>query len=220
MVMILMSSRAKRGICFSIFLAFAPSTTASAQKSDTASVCWSARNIAKCKTWMITESAIEIPLTSSRSQRTYSWGESYYVDDFSPQVSVTLGGMVNGGPKDAFGATWTATGGEVHHRVELRYRRWLADWSGIDVSFGYAGGMVSGREGAPKTQADGLTAAIGISGTYLGADARFIVLPTHDGRTLRNTSAGIRFGSRAGPITAACALAIVVIGVYANGPYT
>ena len=107
----------------SISILLCASSLAIAQKSDTSKVCWRARPLAECKSWVVTEVAVVSPIQSTAS-RTERGGGIYPIDDFSTHVAVTLGGMRNGRPNVAIGLTGSLMQagilGELPGRIEVR----------------------------------------------------------------------------------------------------
>lgn len=193
-------------IRLSISILFFISSTVVAQKSDTTRVCWRASALANCKSWIVTEVAIEHPWNSSQS-KTERGGGIYPVDDFTTHLALTLGGMKNIRPDAAAGLTGSlmaaSTVGELPARIEVRYRSWKSPTLGFDLSAGWTGGSVSGTDPQvwrPMVNAHGATGSVGLSNTYMGIDARFNQVWAADGRTLRSTSLGIRAGSRTFPL--------------------
>jgi len=193
----------RRSILTSIIVAH----TAIAQQSDTTPVCWRARSLAKCKTWIVTEASLEQLVSSSSADRATANGGTYRSDDFSTQLAFTVGGMKNRDSVNAFGITGSLLFGQPSARIEGRYHRWLSVDHGIDASAGLTGGRMRGLDEWMTSGATGVTAAVGISNTYFGVDARVDLLRA-DGRTVHATYVGARAGSRAGPIVIASGFAL------------
>jgi hypothetical protein len=200
-----------------------------AQATTASAVCWRAKPLANCKTWVITEAAVEARMTSTSSAQLAS-GNNYVANDFGSRLAFTFGGMKNLDDKRAVGLTLSRTGGASPARVEGRYRRWLPCTEdrvrrrsctvGLDLSAGVAGGIFTGD--SPQAAATGLTGSVGISNTYLGADARVDLRQAPDGRIIHGTFVSVRAGSRAGPIAVASAF-VALIGLFAviyQGEYT
>ena len=212
-------------IRLSIAILFCISSVVIAQESDTSRVCWRARALANCKSWLVTETAVEIPIYSSMSRwQGYPSGGSYPSDDFATRVALTLGGMRNLRPNAGVGLTATLATTEHSEesitRVEARYRRWTGARAGLDLSGGYTGGRVRATDRSsfrPTTAAHGVTGSIGVSTTYLGIDVRHDVLRTVDGRLLQGSHVSIRAGSRLAPVGLLAVMylaAAVSIGAY------
>ena len=192
----------------SIAILFCISSATSAQKSDATHVCWRARPAAVCKSWIITEVAMERAAytTKTMTQQGSPSGGFHPIEDFSTQFALTLGGMRNVRPAAAVGLTGSFVGTphaeERLGRIEARYRGWKSSNVGLDLSAGYFGGSVRGTDSRlfrPTVPAHGVTASLGFSATSLGADARVNLLRASDGRTLRSSSLGVRVGSRLSP---------------------
>ena len=119
--------------------------------------------------------------------------------------------MANRAPTSAQGLTVSMLNGEFPGRIEWRYRRWLAPQnSGIDLGLGVTAGKTRDSRGWDTDPTRGLTASAGISGTYLGADARFDLTRTASGRTTHGTYVTFRTGSRAAPIVTATGFAVLI----------
>ena len=180
------------------------STSLGAQARDsTRSLCWRARSLALCKTFLVTEAAIELPVTTTAKTFDDPSGYRFVSDDFETRLAFSVGVMKNTGPKTAQGITLSAFSEQIPNRVEWRYRRWLGPQHGADFSAGVMRGSVRGEYPYGDVDVHGLTAAAGITGTYLGADARFDVARTPDGRVVRATYLNVRAGSRSAPIVTA-----------------
>src|SRR4051794_33433663 len=93
----------------SIAILFCISSATFAQKSDTTHVCWRARPAAICKSWIVTEVAMERAAYSTKSDESPSRG-LYPRDDFSTQFALTLGGMRNVRPTAAGGLIGSSVG--------------------------------------------------------------------------------------------------------------
>jgi hypothetical protein len=203
------ASRVDDMIRRALLLSIVVANAAIAQRSDTTAVCWRARPLAKCKTWIVSETSIEQLLTSSSARRSIAGGGSLESDDFSTQLAFTAGGLKNLDAETAFGFTGSLLMGQPSARIEARFRRWLAPDYGVDVSGGIASGSVRGLDEWKTTGARGVTAAVGISNTWIGADARVDLLRTGDGRTVHASYVGFRAGSQAGPIVAVAGFALL-----------
>jgi hypothetical protein len=202
-----------------------------AQATTASAVCWRAKPLANCKTWVITEAAVETRITSTSNARQVSANYSYVANDFGSRLAFTFGGMKNLDDKRAVGFTMSGLSGVAPARVEGRYRRWLPCAEdrvrrrnctvGLDFSAGVVGGIITGE--SPQAAASGLTGSVGISNTYLGADARIDLLRAPDGRIIHGTFVSLRAGSRAGPTVVAGA-AVALLGLFAilfsQGGYT
>jgi hypothetical protein len=207
----------------SIVILFCISNAAAAQKTDTTHVCWRARPAAICKSWIVTEVAMEraTHTTTTTPQQGFQSGGLYPIKDFSTQFALTLGGMRNVRPAAALGiiGSVVATPASEEHlgRVEARYRSWTNPDIGLDLSAGYFGGAVRAQDQRtfrPTTAAYGATASVGFSTTYLGADARVNLLRTADGRTLRSSSLALRMGSRLSPVGVAALMLLMMAADY------
>ena len=197
----------------SILLVFAVASAGFAQKPDTSAVCWRPRPLAQCRAWVITEAALEAPVSSTSATHLlvgYLNGEGYVSDDFGARLAFTLGFMSNRGSKSAVGFGMSMLNGDLPGRIEARYRRWLDPKTGIDVGFGITGGRVRGVWDPDELSTRGVTGAIGFSGTYLGADARFDYGRTSTHRPVHAAFLTVRTGSRAGPIATAAGFALFI----------
>src|SRR4051812_12529686 len=90
----------------SVFLVCAISGAALAQKSDATSICWRPRPLAGCKSWVVTEAAVEAPISSTSTRHYlvgYPNGEAYVSNDFEARLAFSLGVMKNVDSSSAFG---------------------------------------------------------------------------------------------------------------------
>ena len=194
-----------------ILIAFA--NVAFAQNPDTSSVCWRARPLSKCKSWIITEAALEMPAASSTAKHLYvgtADGSGYVSADFETRLAFTVGAMKNSGATQAFGATVSMLNADLPGRIEARYRRWLGPEHGVDLSAGFAHARVRGLYDPDELQARGITASAGISGTYIGADARLDLMRASNGRVIHGAYVTARTGSRAAPIVTASGFVLLI----------
>lgn len=185
---------------------------ATAQATTPSPVCWHPRPLAACRAWIITEAAAEFPATSTSARHLLVGGDGAYYesDDFETRLAFTLGAMVNRGPAHAFGATVSSTGVDLPGRIEARYRRWLGPDHGMDLSAGFARGMVRGVYDPDELRTRGITASAGISGAYMGADVRLDLLRASGGRVVHGVYVSGRTGSKAGPITTAVGFVLLL----------
>src|SRR5688500_6341522 len=181
----------------SVILILLCAAGAGAQASDTSSVCWRAQTLAKCKSWIVTNVAVELPIPEGyrQSSTDFPRNETYRGDVFPMRVAYTIGIMGN--------ATWKhAAGGSItifdsgFGRVEGRYRRWTEQNSyGLDFSAGFMRGRVGGRSNLPRMTTGGVTASAGISAAYFGVDLRVDVTQASDGRAGRAGYVSFRIGT-------------------------
>jgi hypothetical protein len=185
---------------------------ATAQATAGRFTCWHPRSLASCRSWIVTEAAVEAPASSTTAGHLLVGGNGsgYVSADFETRLAFTAGVMINRGPARAFGATIASTCSDFPGRVEARYRRWLDSTHGADLSAGLARGVVRGVYDPDELRATGLTAAAGISGTYIGADVRLDLLRASSGRTARGLYVGVRTGARAAPIVSAAGFAAMI----------
>ena len=192
----------------SIIILIGASTVAFAQKSDTSRVCWRPRPLAKCNGWIITETGVEMPTTSTAERHFFGTYESVN-EDFPTRLAFTLGGMVNRGPHQAVGVTVSMLNGDLPGRIEGRYRRWLGPDMGLDVSTGAMRAMIRGEDGSNTIPIHGLTGSVGLSGPHIGADARFDLARSR-GRTVGATYLTVRTGGHTAAIVTAIGFAAFV----------
>jgi hypothetical protein len=222
MIMINMSSRVKRGLstsitCGSIALLGMTTSLAGAQSSGNSPVCWRPRPLEKCKTWVLTEAALESPVSSTSQKHLlvgYPNGEGYVSNDFEARLAFTLGLMKNTNRNSAFGLGVSMLNGDLPGRVEARYRRWLGPETGLDLGLGATAGRVRGAYDPDELPTRGITSSVGISGTYIGADARLEYGRTSANRPIHAAYLTIRTGSRAGPIVTMSGL-LLYLGLFA-----
>jgi hypothetical protein len=194
---------------------FAIAGALTAQPTPTAlQTCWRPAALAQCRSWVVTELGYETTFGMTTGAQVNS---SYAIDDFPGRFALTLGYMRNRGPIHAVGATATIAkdkpDGFITNRLEMRYRTWQSASRGLDISAGLARKTVHTASYGSAT-ALGITAAAGISTTYVGIDGRVDYLGT-GGRSSRAISLGIHSGSRASPSVAIVGAAsfIVVAGL-------
>jgi len=184
---------------FSILIAFA--SIASAQNSSGSPICWRPGPLVNCQTWLITEAAIEAPLSSTAVMPST-------VHDFDRRLAFTTGLMKNTDSMSAVGATLSVVDENLPGRVEARFRRWLDRSTGIDVGLGITGGRLRPHG---RVLTSGVTGSVGISTTYIGVDARVDYARTSTGKPVRASFLSVRTGSRATPITCAAAGVAVLL---------
>jgi hypothetical protein len=184
------------------------SSVASAQQPDTSSVCWRARPHATCKSWIITEAQVEVPMTTTHRIHRFVGGPSVERRDFETRLGFTGGVMFNTRSDRALGLTGSAT--TTSYRVEARQRRWLSQTNGVDLSAGVARARVNDV----STWANGLTTSAGISNTYIGADLRLDLMRAGS-RTVSGAFATVRAGSRAGSSVAVAGIALAGFAIWA-----
>jgi hypothetical protein len=197
----------------SIAILIASASVAFAQNPGASSTCWRARPLSKCKSWIITEAALEMPAASSTAKHLYAAtadGSGYVSADFETRLAFTFGAMVNSGARQAFGGTVSMLNGDLPGRIEARYRGWLGPEHGVDLSAGFARTTVRGVYDPDELQARGITASAGISGTYIGADARLDLMRASDGRVIHGIYVTARTGSRAAPIAVATGFVLYI----------
>jgi hypothetical protein len=201
----------------SILLLLVVASSAAGQHSDTSGVCWRPRSLANCKTWVVTEAALEMPVASTSANHLlvgYPNGEGIVIDDFDARLAFTIGLMANRRERSGYGLTMSMLNGDLPGRIEARYRRWLTPDHGIDLGFGVTAGRIRGHFESEEEKTRGITASAGISGTYLGADARLDLARAADGRLIHATYVTVRTGSRAGPIVTASGF-LLFLGLFA-----
>lgn len=172
---------------------------AQAPATATRPPCFRGRPLPHCESFMITEFHYGKPAFGSRS------GDAY--------VSGELGGMVNTGPRTAWGgAVVKSFGAERSYLgVRPRYRRWLTDETSLDLSLGI---LLSGdhERFAPKFPSFTAHAALTQSdmvGVTLGAE----VIRGGPGGAEVGWYGGLRFGSYAAPVAGAFFLLIAFMAV-------
>lgn len=176
-------------------------------------VCWRARPVESCRSWIVTETAIEMPVRSTYSLHPLGAGVTEQNADFGGRVTFTGGVMFNLSAKDALGFTGTIPG-----RIEGRYRRWLTTKDAMDASLGPARKIIRGADGIDSVTARGITASVGVSNTYIGLDARADLM-RGDRRTVTGYFVGVRAGSRAGPVVAVAGFVLAMAAFVAmTGP--
>jgi hypothetical protein len=168
--------------------------------------CWRPRPAPECTSWIVSEIAFHSTFGLTTHYERFN-------ADYPTQSTLTLGYMRNRGVTSALG--WTGTiardngTGFTTTRAESRYRRWHSEMVGWDFSAGLARKTI--RDRYPITrQAYGVTAAAGISTSFVGADIRAEVLKGH-GRTTAGVFVGSRFGAQAAPAAAATGMVAYLV---------
>lgn len=186
-----------------ILLFFALSHAALAQRAAPANpICWRPQPLDKCGGWVITEAAVEAPMSSTSVLPSTS-------HDFDTRLAFTLGLMKNSDAKAAFGFGVSLVNEDIGGRIEARWRRWLNPGSGIDIGLGMIGGHV--RPGG-RDMMHGITGSAGFSGAYVGADVRLDHAHSTANQPIHATYLTIRTGSQAAPIVTGSAF-LVVLGL-------
>jgi len=184
-------------------------------------VCWRARPLDQCRSWIVTEAAVEMTIASTSANHTFGGYSSYVSDDIPSRVAFTFGSMWNRTPSTALGFTGTLSmadpDGLLPNRIEARYRKWFAEKSGADLSLGIARQTIRGDDELRFIRTTGLTAGAGVTNTYFGIDGRVDLL-YGDGRPIVGALVGIRSGSRAAPIVTVSALGALFALLAMLGP--
>jgi hypothetical protein len=235
------SLRVKVMIKRSIVILIGLSSVAFAQNPDTSNVCWRPRPLAKCKSWIITDAAVETLGASTSAKHLIvglTDGLGYVSDDFSTRLAFTVGRMVNlegarrategklngptesgrlvnRGPKSAVGISLSMVNTDLPGRIEGRYRRWVDPELGLDVSVGAMRGTVRGVYDPDEVPIRGATASVGLSGPYVGADVRFDLARSSARRTVGATYIAFRTSGKAAPITTVTCMALFLGLLYA-----
>lgn len=185
---------------FLILIAFV--SISGAQNSDRSPMCWRPRPLASCNAWIVTDAAVETPMSSTAVMPSMA-------RDYGTRVAFTIGVMKNTEPMSAFGAGLSVVNEDLPGRVEARFRHWLDRSTGFDVGIGIVGGHLR-PHGSVLT--NGVTGSIGLSTTYIGVDARVDYARTSTGERVHASFLTMRTGSRATPIAGAVAgLAILIL---------
>ena len=181
-------------------ISIASATLLVAQKSESSSVCWTARPLANCKSWLVTEIALESAIASTTAPARNEWTSS--ARDFETRVVLTLGVMTNTKPDAATGFSVSVGSNEPdqYYRAELRRRIWLAVDQSIEYSGGFTTMSVHGA-GRRSPRANGATAAVSFGLGPIGLDARTDVL-WGAGRPVVGLSAGAKAGEKVMPFAA------------------
>lgn len=178
------------------------------------SVCWlRPAPLERCRTFLVTEAALEIPVSSTSHQISAGSSEK----DFDARFTLSVGLMKNLPQHQAVGVV---VGHDVNRdifrgptRGEVRFRQWKG-LSAIDVSAGLT------RKGIPtatgSVDSNGLTGAIGGEWRYIGADAR-VDLHSVGGRNVIGGFVGARATSVAAPIAALVTFGAVAALIMATG---
>ncbi|HEV8264705.1 MAG TPA: hypothetical protein VGQ06_07125 [Gemmatimonadales bacterium] len=181
--------------CAAALLAWAG--TAAAQtppphaSDSTGPTCWRGRPLAHCESFWITDFTYGTRLNAVEEP-----GGGKVKGDY---LTWEFGGMVNQGPRHAFGAAMIKSFG--HERsyfgVRPRYRRWLNSETSLDVSVGI---LVSGDHDRFRPRFPSFTTHVALShgdlaGVIVGAE----VIRGRPGGADLTWQAGVRFGSYAGP---------------------
>ena len=192
-------------------LTLAAASPAQAQERSIAS-CWLKPGpLPACRNYIVTEAAVEIPLTTT----IHSISAGSTEKDFDTRFTLSLGFMHNMPDGKAGGII---VGHDVNRsftriptRVEGRFRQWKGTTSAFDVSAGVS------RKGFQNTgDVTGLTAAVGGEWRYIGGDAR-VEMYNVDGRTAVGGFVGARATSVAAPVAALAVFGAVAALIMATG---
>jgi hypothetical protein len=162
------------------------------------SLCWTARQLPECRSWVVTEFSVEYGVLSTRI-------ESFDGQDFEQRWNLTLGRMTNVSQGSARGFTAAVGLADfadrgLPFRAEFRQRWWNSPVIATEASAGFATQFIRGGlpYGGPE-RGYGVTARVGAEYDWLGIDTRADVL-TADGRTATGISAGLRASSKKGAV--------------------
>jgi hypothetical protein len=177
-------------------------------------VCWlRPAPLERCRTFLVTEAALEIPVSSTSHQISAGSSEK----DFDARFTLSLGLMKNLPQHQAVGVV---VGHDVNRdifrgptRGEVRFRQWKG-LSAIDVSAGLTRKGIQTATGSVDSH--GLTGAIGGEWRYIGADAR-VDLHSVDGRNVIGGFVGARATSVAAPVAALITFGAVAALIIASG---
>ena len=178
------------------------------------SVCWlRPAPLERCRTFLVTEAALEIPVSSTSHQISAGSSEK----DFDARFTLSVGLMKNLPQHQAVGVV---VGHDVNRdifrgptRGEVRFRQWKG-LSAIDVSAGLTRKGIQTATGS--VDSNGLTGAIGGEWRYIGADAR-VDLHSVGGRNVIGGFVGARATSVAAPIAALVTFGAVAALIMATG---
>lgn len=178
------------------------------------SVCWlRPAPLERCNTFLVTEAALEIPVSSTSHQISAGSSEK----DFDARFTLSVGLMKNLPQHQAVGVV---VGHDVNRdifrgptRGEVRFRQWKG-LSAIDVSAGLTRKGIQTATGS--VDSNGLTGAIGGEWRYIGADAR-VDLHSVGGRNVIGGFVGARATSVAAPIAALVTFGAVAALIMATG---
>lgn len=200
-----------------IVLALAGAVSESARAQNDARqtpLCWlRPAPLDRCRTFLVTEAALEVPVASTSHQISAGSSEK----DFDARFTLSLGLMKNLPRHQAVGVV---VGHDVNRdifrgptRGEVRFRRWKG-LSAIDVSAGLTRKGIGTATGS--VDSNGLTGAIGGEWRYIGADAR-VDLHSVGGRNVVGGFVGARATSVAAPVAALITFGAVAALILATG---
>jgi hypothetical protein len=182
-----------------IMISIASAAVLVAQKSESPSVCWTARPLATCKGWVVTEIGLERAVASTIvPPRRASYPSS--LPDFATRVVLTVGGMKNRDSVLATGLTISVGSNDPdqYYRAEFRHRRWLPEELSVEYSVGLTVMNIheAGRRRSPH--ASGVTGGVSLGIGPVGLDARADLL-AGTSRPIAGLSAGVKAAGKAMP---------------------
>lgn len=185
-------------IARSVMILFASTTPLVAQNLESSIVCWSARPLANCKGWVVTEIGFESAFASTIGPPLHAY--SRRTRDFATRVTLTIGRMKNTKPDEATGFTVSVASNEPdqYYRAELRRRIWVAEDQSVEYSAGLATRSLDAA-GLRSPRASGATGGVSLGLGPIGLDARADLL-WGTGRPVVGLSAGATAGGKVMPV--------------------
>lgn len=193
--------------------AFAQETADTTRR--TSALCWRARVYPRCRSFLLTTIALEVPMFATR--RVY---HDAYLSEAStlfpgPRLTATAGFMVNRG-REAYGiaGVWSAANEHARKGAEVRYRRWREGGTILDAGAGVV--HVKGDATSFRRLSGSGLALAGEFGqpNFLALVTRYEAVRTSDGSLQHGGYGGVRVGSFGAPIAVALGVA-AFIGLFA-----
>lgn len=199
-------------IARSIIISIASATVLVAQKSESSSVCWTARPLANCKGWVVTKIGLERAVAST-TVPPRSASDPSSLPDFATRVVLTVGGMKNRDSVLATGFTISVGSNDPdqYYRAEFRHRRWLPEELNVEYSVGLTVMNIHEVGHRRSPHASGVTGGVSLGIGPIGLDARADLL-AGTSRPIAGLSAGVKATGKAMPFAT---LGLGVMAFYA-----
>ena len=195
-----MTRRSLRGLCAAAVVLLPAVAGAQDAPADGGRTCWRGRPAPRCDSYWVTELGYYHQLASTRYREQPPDDVSDARPQFEDHASVQLGRMTNrGAPGSAFGGVVQLGVGSTGVRagVQGRYRQWLGDVAGLELSLGPQVARIYGPYPRYRSYATGLSGDVSLDmGNLVAVTARGDVL-YGSGQTAAAAYGGVRLGAQA-----------------------
>jgi hypothetical protein len=199
--------------------------SASAQIEQPTAFCWTGWPAPACRAFLVAEGNLYTAVAGSRYDRRGHDGRTTRSLELTGYAAWEVGGMVNVGPRTAWGTTVMLGGDANGVRMALkgRYRRWLSPATALDLGAGVLGAGRSvphvDQPGNDHVAAVGLTADASLGLTdwvSLGGRADLLFSDAEDDPATAYY-AGVRLGTRPALVATAAPLVFAAIAAVFAG---